>query len=190
VVEATGLRRFPLFGISQGCAISIAYAVRHPEQITQLILYGGYALGRRRRGSQREIERADAVHTLMRDGWGQESPEFRMIHTSQYIPGGTAEQMQWFNDLQRMTTSPENAMRIRMAMDNIDVSDLLSQVTVPTLVMHCRGDAAVPFEEGRRMAAGIRGAHFVALEGRNHLILQSDPGWSRFVGEIKAFLLR
>jgi pimeloyl-ACP methyl ester carboxylesterase len=179
-----------LLGISQGCAVSIAYAVRHPERVTQLILYGGYALGRRRRGSQREIDRADAIITLMRDGWGQENPEFRMIYTSQFIPGGTAEQMKWFNDLQRMTTSPENAMRIRLAMDQIDVTDLLPQVTVPTLVMHCRGDAAVPFEEGRRMAAGIRGSHFVALEGRNHLILQSDPSWGRFVGEIKAFLQR
>ena len=190
VVDATGLDRFPLFGISQGCAVSIAYAVRHPKRVTHLILYGGYARGRNRRGSQREIELGNAVLTLMREGWGQESPEFRMIYTSRFIPGGTAEQMQWFNDLQRMTTSPENAIRIRVAMDHIDVSDLLSQVTVPTLVMHCRGDAAAPFEEGRRMAAGIRGSHFVALEGRNHLILQSDPSWGRFVGEIKAFLHR
>jgi pimeloyl-ACP methyl ester carboxylesterase len=152
VVEATGLQRFPLFGISQGCAVSIAYAVRHPERVTHLILYGGYARGRNRRGSQREIEQGEAVLTLMREGWGQENPEFRMIYTSRFIPGATAEQMQWFNDLQRMTTSPENAMRIRVAMDHIDVSDLLSQVTAPTLVMHCRGDAAAPFEEGRRMA--------------------------------------
>jgi pimeloyl-ACP methyl ester carboxylesterase/DNA-binding winged helix-turn-helix (wHTH) protein len=190
VIEATGLQRFPLFGISQGCAVSIAYAVRHPERVTHLILYGGYARGRNKRGSQREIEQGDAVLTLMREGWGQENPEFRMIYTSRFIPGATAEQMQWFNDLQRMTTSPENAIRIRVAMDDIDVSDLLSQVTVPTLVMHCRGDAAAPFEEGRRMAAGIRGSHLVALEGRNHLILQSDPCWDRFVGEIKAFLQR
>jgi len=188
VVEATGLQRFPLFGISQGCAVSIAYAVRHPERVTHLILYGGYARGRRRRGSQREIERADAVHTLMREGWGQENPEFRMIYTSRFIPGATAEQMQWFNDLQRMTTSPENAVRIRTAMDNIDVTELLPRVKVPTLVMHCRGDAAAPFEEGRRMAAGIPGARFVALEGRNHLVLESDPTWPRFIEEIARFL--
>jgi DNA-binding winged helix-turn-helix (wHTH) protein/pimeloyl-ACP methyl ester carboxylesterase len=190
VVAATGLKRFPLFGISQGCAVSIAYAVSHPERVSHLILYGGYARGRNMRGSQREIELGDAVLTLMREGWGQESPEFRMIYTSRFVPGATAEQMQWFNDLQRMTTSPENAIQIRAAMDRIDVTDLLSQVTVPTLVMHCRGDAAAPFEEGRRMAAGIRGSHFVALEGRNHLILESDPAWGRFVGEIKTFLRR
>jgi len=190
VVEATGLERFPLFGISQGCAVSIAYAVRHPERVTHLILFGGYARGRRKRGSQRDIERADAITTLMRDGWGQENPEFRMIYTSQFIPGGTAEQMQWFNDLQRMTTSPENAVLIRTAMDNIDVTELLPRVAVPTLVMHCRGDAAAPFEEGRRMAAGIPGARFVALEGRNHMILESDPSWGRFFEEIRDFLQR
>jgi pimeloyl-ACP methyl ester carboxylesterase len=190
VVAATGIERFPLFGISQGCAVSIAYAVRHPERVSHLILYGGYARGRNMRGSQREIELGDAVLTLMRQGWGQESPEFRMIYTSRFVPGATAEQMQWFNDLQRMTASPENAVQIRAAMDRIDVSDLLPEVAVPTLVMHCRGDAAAPFEEGRRMAAGIRGSHFVALEGRNHLILQSDPCWGRFVEEIKSFLRR
>jgi DNA-binding winged helix-turn-helix (wHTH) protein/pimeloyl-ACP methyl ester carboxylesterase len=188
VVEATGRERFALFGISQGCAVSIKYAVRHPERVSRLILFGGYARGRRIRGSQQEIEQSDAILTLMREGWGQENPQFRMIFTSRFIPGATAEQMQWFNDLQRKTTSPENAMRIRLAMDKIDVSDLLPQVRVPTLVMHCRDEAAAPFEEGRRIAAGIPGARFVALDGRNHLILKTDPAWDRFIGEIKDFL--
>jgi pimeloyl-ACP methyl ester carboxylesterase len=96
--------------------------------------------------------------------------------------------MRWFNELQRKTASPENAIRLRLAQDNIDISDLLPQVKVPTLVLHCRDDGACPFEEGRRMAAGIPGARFVALEGRNHLILETDPGWSRFVAEITDFL--
>jgi DNA-binding winged helix-turn-helix (wHTH) protein len=104
VVEANGLGKFALLGISQGCAVAIAYAIRHPERVSRLILYGGYARGRRKRGSQREIEQGDAIITLMRDGWGQESPEFRMIYTARFIPGGTAEQMQWMNDLQRKTT--------------------------------------------------------------------------------------
>jgi pimeloyl-ACP methyl ester carboxylesterase len=98
VVEANGLRQFALLGISQGCAVAIAYAVRHPERVSRLILYGGYARGRRKRGSQREIELGDAIITLMREGWGQESPEFRMIYTARFIPGGTAEQMQWMQD--------------------------------------------------------------------------------------------
>ncbi len=188
VVEATGLQRFALFGVSQGCAVSIAYAVRHPGRVTHLVLYGGFARGRRKRGSAKESEQADALVTLMRQGWGQENPAFRQVWTSLFVPGGTAEQMQWFNDLQRITASAENAVRIRLAVDHIDVSDLLSRVTAPTLVLHCRDDAAVPFDEGRRLAAGIKGAHFVALEGRNHLILEGDPGWHRFVEEIKNFL--
>jgi pimeloyl-ACP methyl ester carboxylesterase/DNA-binding winged helix-turn-helix (wHTH) protein len=188
VVAATGLDRFPLLGISQGCAVSVVYAVRHPERVSRLVLYGGFARGRRKRGSEQEIESSDAMITLMRQGWGQENPAFRQFFTSLFIPGGSAEQVQWFNDLQRITTSPDNAARLRQALDVIDVTDLLERVTAPTLVLHCRDDAVQPFEEGRRLAAGIPGARFVALEGRNHCILQGDPSWERFVDEIRVFL--
>jgi pimeloyl-ACP methyl ester carboxylesterase/DNA-binding winged helix-turn-helix (wHTH) protein len=188
VVDATGLDRFALLGISQGCAVSIAYAVRHPERVSHLVLYGGYSRGRRMRGSTAEVETADATLTLMRLGWGQENPAFRHIFTSLFIPGGTVEQMKWFDDLQRVTTSPENAVRIRQTMNNIDVSDLLDRITVPTLVVHCHGDAVVPFEEGRLMAAGISGARFVALEGCNHLILPGEPAFGRFLDAIRSFL--
>jgi pimeloyl-ACP methyl ester carboxylesterase/DNA-binding winged helix-turn-helix (wHTH) protein len=188
VVEASRLERFPLFGISQGCAVSIAYAVRHPERVSRLVLFGGYARGRRKRGSQKEIEQADALLTLMRLGWGQENPAFRQIFTSLFVPGGSPEQMRWLNDLQRHTASPETAARIRAVMNNIDVTDLLARVRVPALVLHCRDDAAVPFEEGRHMAAGIPGCRFVELEGRNHLILEGDPARRRFLEEMRAFL--
>lgn len=188
VVAANKLDRFVLFGISQGCAVSVAYAARHPERVAKLVLYGGYARGRRRRDSPQEVEEADAVLTLMRQGWGRENPAFRQLFTSLFVPGGTPEQMNWFNDLQRKTTSPENAVRLRMAFDDIDVTDLLPAVKAPTLVLHCREDAVVPFEEGRRLASGIPGARFVGLDGRNHLILKSDPSWSRFLDEIGAFL--
>jgi pimeloyl-ACP methyl ester carboxylesterase len=188
VVAAGGLERFPLLGISQGCAVSIAYAVRHPERVSRLVLFGGYARGRRKRGSQKEIAQADALETLVRLGWGQENPAFRQIFTSQFIPGGSAEQMRWLNDLQRNTTSPGNAARIRRTMNNIDVTDLLPCVSVPALVLHCRGDAAVPFEEGRLMAAGIPDSRFVALEGCNHMILEGDPARQRFLDEMRGFL--
>ena len=188
VVDAAGFERFPLLGISQGCAVSIAYAVRHPDRVTRLVLYGGYARGSRRRGSSAAIEQADAMLTLMRHGWGQESPEFRQIFTSRFVPDATVEQAQWFNDLQRKTASPENAVRIRKVLDEIDVESLLPMITVPTVVLHCRDEAAVPFEEGRRMAAGIPGARLVALEGRNHLILEDEPAWPRFLEEVRAFL--
>ena len=188
IVDAVNLDRFDMFGISGGCGIAIAYAVRHPERLRRLVLYGGFARGSRKRESQRQIELVNAATTLMRHGWGQENPAFRQMFTSQFIPGGTAEQAQWFNDLQRMTTSPENAARTMEAIADTDVSNLLPLVQVPTLVLHCRDDARVPFEEGRKMAAGIPGARFVALEGRNHVILEGDPGWGRFLDEIKTFL--
>ena len=188
VIEAAGLDKFPLLGISQGCAVSIAYAVRHPERVTRLVLYGGFSRGRRKRGSQQNIEGADAIATLMRQGWGQENPAFRQMFTSLFIPGGTAEQMQWFNDLQRITTSPDNAVRLRRTVDEIDITDLLPLVKAPTLVLHCRNDSVQPFDEGRKLAAEIPGARFVALEGHNHLVLESDPAWSRLLDEIGSFL--
>jgi pimeloyl-ACP methyl ester carboxylesterase/DNA-binding winged helix-turn-helix (wHTH) protein len=188
VVDGVGLNRFALLGISQGCAVSIAYAVKHPERVSHLVLYGGYARGRRMRGSIEEIEQSNATITLMRLGWGQENPAFRHIFTSLFIPGGTVEQMKWFDDLQRVTTSTENAVRIRETMNGIDVTDLLERVSVPTLVVHCHGDAVVPFEEGRLMAARISGARFVALEGSNHLILPGEPALGRFLDAIENFL--
>ena len=188
VVDAAGIKRFALFGVSQGCAISIAYAARHPERVTRLVLYGGYAKGWNKRGMPAEIETRQALRTLIRQGWGQDNPAFRQTFTSRIIPGGTMEQMQSFNDLQRLTTSPENAVRIDQANSDMDVSELLSQVTAPTLVLHCRDDATCPFDSGRRMAAGIPGARFVALEGRNHLILEGEPAWPRFLQEVESFL--
>jgi pimeloyl-ACP methyl ester carboxylesterase len=188
VVDAVGIERFPLFGLSGGCAVSIAYAVRNPGRVSHLVLLGGCARGRRKRGSQKEIEEADALRTLILLGWGRENPAFRQVFTSQYIPGGSAEQMQWLNDLQRNTSSAENAVRLREAMNQVDVTDQLARVDVPTLVLHCRDDAVVPFEEGRIMAAGIRGSRFVELEGRNHIILEGDPGWRRFLDEVRSFL--
>jgi pimeloyl-ACP methyl ester carboxylesterase len=181
VVDAAGLDKFPLLGISQGCAVSIAYAVRHPERVTHLVLYGGYARGRRKRGRQSDIEQADALLTLMRQGWGQENPAYRQIFTTHFIPSASAEQARWFNELQRITTTPQNAVRIRRALDEIDVTGLLSSIRIPTLVLHCRDDVVQPFEEGRRMAAGIAGSRFVALEGANHVLLENDPAWPRFL---------
>jgi pimeloyl-ACP methyl ester carboxylesterase len=188
VVEAVGLKRFALLGISQGAAISIAYAVRHPERVSHLVLYGSFARGRKKRGSPTESANSDAIITLIRQGWGQENPAFRQLFTSLFIPEGTEEQRTWFNDLQRITTSPENAARLRQTVDDIEVTELLGRVKTPTLVLHCRGDAVQPFDEGRRLAAGIPGARFIALQGRNHIPLNGEPAWSRLVQEIHEFL--
>jgi class 3 adenylate cyclase/pimeloyl-ACP methyl ester carboxylesterase len=189
VVDAANIERFALFGISQGCSVSIAYAVRHPERVSHLILLGGFALGwkKRARGGV-EKEAGDAMLTLMRIGWGQEDAAFRQLFTSQFMPGGTKEQADWFNELQKISCSPADAVRNLMASGETDVTSLLSQVRAPTLVMHARHDARVPFEAGRRMAAGIPGARFVPLESRNHLILESEPAFARFLEELRAFI--
>ena len=189
VCEATKLERFAMLGISQGCAVSIAYAVRHPERVSHLVLYGGYALGRGRRPSSESQQEEDAAMlTLVRLGWGKENPAFRQLFTSQFVPGATKEQADWFNELQRLTTSPECAVRYMKATHEIDVTELLPQLKVPTLVMHARDDARVPFDDGRRMAAGIPGARFVTLQSKNHLILEHEPAFGRLLEEVRLFL--
>jgi class 3 adenylate cyclase/pimeloyl-ACP methyl ester carboxylesterase len=189
VVDAAGIDRFTLLGVSQGCAVSVGYAVRHPERVSRLILFGGYPIGWRKRArTQAEKDAGEAMVTLMRLGWGQENPAFRQLFTSQFIPDGTKEQADWFNELQRISTSPEDAVRNLMANGETDVTALLPKISVPTLVMHSRHEARVPFESGRRLAAGIPGARFVPLESRNHLILEDEPAFSRFLEEIKSFL--
>jgi class 3 adenylate cyclase/pimeloyl-ACP methyl ester carboxylesterase len=189
VVEAARVDRFALFGISQGCAVAIAYAVQHPERVSHLVLYGGYARGQNRRArSAAEKEEEAAMLTLMRLGWGKENPAFRQLFTSQFMPGGTKEQADWFNELQRITVSADVATRIVEVTGEVDVTALLPRVTVPTLVMHARDDARVPFDAGRRMAAGIPGARFVPLQGRNHLFLESEPAFGQFLEHTRAFL--
>ena len=189
VVDAAGLSRFALLGISQGCAVSIAYAVRHPERVSHLVLYGGYAVGSNRRArTPAQKEEDDAMLTLMRVGWGKENPAFRQLFTSLFIPGGTKEQADWFNDLQRITVSADVAARISETNGETDVTALLPRVSVPTLVLHAREDTMVPFEAGRRMAAGIPDAQFVPLQGRNHLFLETEPAFGQFLEHTRAFL--
>ncbi|HET9045528.1 MAG TPA: alpha/beta fold hydrolase [Casimicrobiaceae bacterium] len=189
IVDACGLARFPLFGISQGASIAIAYAVRHPERVSHLILHGGYARGRQfwasRSASQDE---AEMMIRLAEIGWGQHNPAFRQFFTTQFIPGGSPEQHQWFNELERISTSPRNAGRFMRVFHAIDVVGLLPQIDCPTLVSHGVDDARVPFEEGRLIATHIRGARFVPLETQNHLLLENEPAWQRWVEAFRAFL--
>ncbi len=188
VVEATEVKRFALLGISQGCAISVAYAVRHPERVSHLILYGGFSRGWCRRGLP-EIEKVmAATELLMRQGWGRKNPAFRQYFSAVFMPDAPTELLHSFNELQRKSTSADNASAILRSINDFDIDHLLPQVKVPTLVLHCRGDSAQPFDEGRRLAAGIPGARFVALDGRSHLILENDPTWIRFRDEVREFL--
>jgi pimeloyl-ACP methyl ester carboxylesterase/DNA-binding CsgD family transcriptional regulator len=189
VVDAIDLDRFPLLGMSQGGPIAISYAARHPEKVSRLILYGSYARGALKRNpSSPQIEKAAMLTRLIKLGWGQENPAFRLVFTSLFIPDGTMEQYRWFNDLQRMSTSPENAARIVDGFNQIDVRDVAAKISCPTLVLHARGDARIPFEEGRLLAALIPNARFVPLKSNNHILLKDEPAWSRFLNEIHDFL--
>jgi pimeloyl-ACP methyl ester carboxylesterase/DNA-binding CsgD family transcriptional regulator len=188
VADAVGLKRFPLLGISQGGPIAMAYAVRHPERVSHLILYGTYARGMLKRDpTPLQVEEAATLISLVRLGWGRENPAFRQVFTSLFIPDGTPEQLRWFNDLQRVSTSPQNAARLIAEFHQIDVCDLGAKVLVPTLVLHARNDARVPYEEGRMTAARIPGARFVTLESRNHLLLEGEPALRRFMEEVDDF---
>ena len=186
VVEAAGVDRFALLGISQGGPVAIEYAVRHPEKVSHLILCGAYARGWTRR--ERHREENEALVTLLREGWGRDAPAYRQLFTMMFMPEATAEQIRWFNELQRVSTSGENAYRLRTATGQIDVTERLPLVSVPTLVIHARGDERIPFDEGRRLASMIPNARFVALDSRNHLTLADEPAWPRLVSEVRAFL--
>ena len=188
VVDTLGLERFALLGISQGCAVSIAYSIRHPERVTRMILHGGYATGWRIRSKPGDTAWREGLLAMTRDGWGRDTPAFRQVFASLYIPRGTPEEIQWWSDLQRISTSPENAVRLMETLSAIDVRELLPQVTVPTLVTHCRGDAVVPFASGEELARKIPGARFVALESANHLVLGHEPAWQVLLSSMRGFL--
>lgn len=188
VVDAAGLSRFALLGVSQSCAVAVAYAVRHPERVSHLVLYGGYVKGWRKRGDPREIASREALAVLMREGWGQNHPVFRQLFTTLFIPDATREQMTWLNDLQLNTVSPANAWRLQNCFGDVDVSDLLPQVTVPTMVMHAGREAVAPLAQGRAFAEGIPGARWIELDSANHILLRDEPAFTRFLEELRAFV--
>ena len=169
-----------LLGISQGAAACIGYAVRHPERVSHLILYGGYATGWARRGDSDGLRRYQAIVELIRLGWGSDNAAFRQVFTSRFAPDASAEQIEWFNDLCRRTTTPEIAAHLMLARSEVDVRELLHHVRVPTLVVHALDDNVTPISSSRELAAGIPNAQFVQLESRNHVLLEHEPAWARF----------
>jgi class 3 adenylate cyclase/pimeloyl-ACP methyl ester carboxylesterase len=190
VADAAGLNRFPLLGFSQGCPVAIAYAVRHPERVSHLILYGGFATGASKRSTLTAAgrERLAAMNTLVKQGWGADNPAFRQMFTSLLMPTANKDQTDAFNELQRLSASPECAARYLETVGDLTVLELLSQVKAPTIVMHVRDDSLVPSTLGRELAAGIPGARFVALPGKNHIPLEQDPSVPRLFEELKDFL--
>jgi pimeloyl-ACP methyl ester carboxylesterase len=188
VVDHLGLDRFPLLGISQGCAVSIEYAARHPERVSRLILFGGYAAGWRHTADAVEQAQREAIITLARHGWGSNNPIYRQLFTQSFIPSGTPEEISFFNDFQKATASPENAVRFLEVFSRIDVRPRLPQVKAPTLVLHARGDQRVPLALGLELASAIRGASLVTLDTDSHIPLSREPAAARAVDCIRAFL--
>jgi pimeloyl-ACP methyl ester carboxylesterase/DNA-binding winged helix-turn-helix (wHTH) protein len=188
LIDTLNLDRFALFGLSQGGAVAVSYAARHPERVSKLILCGSFARGWMLRNIPGEVERRNALLTLVRLGWGKDNPAFRQLWTTLFMPGATPEQADWFNELQRVTTSPDNAVELMMAAGRINIVDLLPKVQCPTLILHGRDDAAIPISEGRLLAARIPGARFVELPTCNHIVVPPEPAWELFLEELGRFL--
>lgn len=188
VVDAVNIDRFALLGISQGASVSIEYAVRYPERVSHLVLFGGYVQGWRIGADEATITEREAVMTLTKTGWGRNDPTYRQIFSSTFLPDANPQELAWFNEFQRQTTSPENAARFLSAFGDIDVKDLLAEVQVPTLVLHSRGDRRIPFDVGRDIAARIPNAQFVGLESDGHLLLGREPASDEFVRAVESFL--
>jgi pimeloyl-ACP methyl ester carboxylesterase len=190
VTDALKLERSALFGISQGAAVSIAYAARNPDRVSHLVLSGGFALGWNRRGSDAEIATRAALLTLIEHGWGQDNPAFRQVFTMRQWPDTTADQLRSFDELQRLSATRENAERIQRVTGDIDVTGLLPLIKAPTLVLHSRADASVPRELGLMLAQQIPGARFTELDCRNHFPLSHEAAWQTYVDEIASFVER
>jgi pimeloyl-ACP methyl ester carboxylesterase/DNA-binding CsgD family transcriptional regulator len=189
VADTLDTPRFVLLGLSQGGALAIDYVLRHPERVSHLILMNAYSQGARTR-ARCDAERleAETLVNFIRIGWGRDNPAFCEFFTNLFIPGGTPEQHRWWGELERLTASPEVAARLLNEMQGIDVLDRAAGVRVPTLILHCRGDQRVPYQEGLKLAAAIPGARFVPLESRNHVLLPDEPAWAVFLDELGGFL--
>jgi len=187
LVDAAGLERFSILGGCQGAAVGIAYAVRHPERVTKLIINGTFANGWPAPGPGAQ-EHLEAMLTLIRSGWGRDNPAFRQLWTTLFRPDVDGAEASWLNELQRVSSSPENAARMIAEFPNIRILDMLPKISCPTLVLHSRDDGAVPVQEGKLIAARIRGSRFVELPSRSHMVGPGDSGWEQLVQEFSAFM--
>jgi pimeloyl-ACP methyl ester carboxylesterase/DNA-binding CsgD family transcriptional regulator len=185
VIDAAGVERCSLLGISGGAAMALAYAARNPDRVERVVAYGGWASGRFLHADE---QRRKALTAVMRTGWAVPNPAFRRLFTMLFLPDGAPEQMAWFDELQRRSASPEMAVRLYDALGETDATELLPLVAAPTLVLHARGDLVVPFKEGRRIAAAVPTARLITLDSRNHMLLEHEPAWQVFISEVSEFL--
>jgi pimeloyl-ACP methyl ester carboxylesterase/DNA-binding winged helix-turn-helix (wHTH) protein len=189
VVDAAGLERFALMGLSQGGAVAVTYAARHPDRVSKLVLVGAYVRGRRARArTEAELRAAELQTELVRVGWGSDDPSFRMVFPPSFVPDAPPELWSEFAMLLRRTTSARSAERIFTSLMDVDVSDAARNVTAPTLVMHARDELRVPFAQALEYAALIRGSRLVPLDSRNHLLRPDEPAWRIFLDELERFL--
>ncbi|MDF0601474.1 alpha/beta fold hydrolase [Psychromarinibacter sp. C21-152] len=189
VADTMGPEPFPVIGMSQGGAVAIRFALRHPGRVSRLILLGAYARGGLRRGNDPEIGvEAETLVNLIRLGWGRNDPVFGQAFSRRFVPGGTDDQIRWWSEMERRTSSPETAIATLRGFQRIDVTEEAQALDLPVLILHARGDACVPFAEGRLLATLIPGARFVPLESDNHVLLPDEPAWRVFDDELHGFL--
>lgn len=188
VVDDVGIDKFPLLGVCSGGPIAYEYALRHPDKVSHLILYAAYGSKPPEEYSPQKVAEAKTMLRLIKVGWGRDNPAFRQFFTSLFMPEADPEQIDWYNKLQRMSTSPEMAYRIQHLLFNLMVGPFDKDFDIPTLVLHSKNDAVVPFDEGREWAAKIPGAKFIPLESSNHILLEGEPAWQRFLDEVQNFI--
>jgi pimeloyl-ACP methyl ester carboxylesterase/DNA-binding SARP family transcriptional activator len=189
VVDALGLERFPLLGISQGGAIAITYAARHPDRVTSLVLYGTGVRGRRRKAeTDAQHRELDALAELMRVSWGADEPGFQRVYNARFMPEGPLEQWRAFDELQKKTASPENAVRLWQSFQLNDVTDAARSLSIPTLILHARDERLRPFADAEQLAELIEGSRLVPLDSPNHILQAGEPAFAEFLDELERFL--
>lgn len=188
VVDAAGVERFPLLGISPGVAVAIEYAARHPERVSHLILFGGACAGWRFQANPGEVRKRDAVTVMAEVEWDQDSASSRCVFSATQVPTATQDELAWFDEFRRKSTSPRNAARFLQVFLDLDSRHRLAELKVPTLVLHSRNDPRVPVWAGRALATAIPGAQFVGLDSANHMLIGREPASSAFVAAVRRFL--
>lgn len=189
VVDAARLARFPILGFCHGGPIALAYAVRHPERVSALVLCGTYAQGRAvRNPTPQDAAERELLLRMIALGWGQDSPAYRQVFATRALPQAPAEALSAYCDIQRASATPEQAQQLTELFWSIDVTALLPLLRCPVLVLHARHDDLVPFAQGQLLAQRIAGARFVALDSANHDLMANEPAWPVLADAVRSFL--